>query len=325
MRLRAARVYPPGMSMPRWWPVLGLVVWAALLALLHGRGALDEYALAQLLMTFGPLVTVPLGLSLTPASPDAPDARRLRWLFPPLALGALGLAAVIAVDPAPALRVGLTAPYLLFAAAAALHGLLRLVQRRSLALPELAVDAALASLGVAGVWLLVANADLVLDGFGGLWAMLTAAHFHFAGFGALLYVGLLGRARATVARSSRFSWPYTPLACGLLVALPVLALGISSSRVIERVGVGMYVVLLPWLAALPAPGALPGRAPLAARGRLLLSTACVLLSTTYAGLYGYRGHVPWDISISTMLYVHASVNALGFIGLGLWGWRDMQR
>lgn len=308
--------------MPPWWPVLGLAVWAGLLALVHARGSLDEYALAQLLMTFGPLVTVPLGLSLSPARPDAPDARRLRWLFPPLVLGALGLAAVIAVDPGPALRVGLTAPYLLFAAAAALHGLLRLVQRRSLALPELAVDAALGSLGVAGVWLLVANADLVLDGFGGLWAMLTAAHFHFAGFGALLYVGLLGRARAATGRPS---WPYTPLAAGLLAALPVLALGISSSRVVELVGVGMYVALLPWLAALTAHAALRNRGPLAARGRLLLSAGCVLLSTTYAGLYGYRGHVPWDISIGTMLYVHASVNALGFIGLGLWGWRDMQR
>ena len=85
------------------------------------------------------------------------------------------------------------------------------------------------------------------------------------------------------------------------------------------------VALLPWLALLTMHAALRLRAPLAARARLLLSAACLLLSTTLAGLYGYRGHVPWDISIQTMLYLHASVNALGFVGLGLWGWQGLMR
>lgn len=310
------------MSMPSWWPALGLALWTSVLATLRLRGPLDEYALAQLLMTFGPLVTVPLGLSLTPARSDAAESRRLRWLFPPLALGALGLAAVALLDPGPALRIGLSAPYLLFAALAALHALLRLIERRSLALPELAIDVAIGCLAVAGMWLLVANAGLVLGGFGGLWAMLTAAHFHFAGFGALLYLGLLGRARAAAGRPA---WPYAPLACGLLLALPLLALGIAASRVAELIGVSLYVALLPWLALLTMHAALRLRAPLAARARLLLSAACLLLSTTLAGLYGYRGHVPWDISIQTMLYLHASVNALGFVGLGLWGWQGLMR
>jgi hypothetical protein len=350
------------MSMPPWWPALGLATWAALLAALRLRGPLDEYTLAQLLMTFGPLVTVPLGLSLTPTRPGphtndaaspgtaqvaldaspgtahvpldaspgtahvpldaSPEARRLRWLFPPLALGAFGLAAVALLDPGPALRLGLSVPYLLFTALAALHALLRLIERRSLALSELAIDIAIGCLAVAGMWLLVANADLVLSGFGGLWAMLTAAHFHFAGFGALLYLGLLGRARAGAGRRS---WPFDLLACGLLLALPMLAFGIAASRSAELIGVSLYVVLLPWLALLTMHAALRLRMPLAARGRLLLSAACLLLSTTLAGLYGYRGHVPWDISIHTMLYFHASVNALGFVGLGLWGWHARAR
>ena len=202
------------MSMPSWWPALGLALWTMVLAALRLRGPLDEYALAQLLMTFGPLVTVPLGLSLTPARSDAAESRRLRWLFPPLALGALGLAAVALQDPGPALRIGLSAPYLLFTALAALHALLRLIERRSLALPELVIDVAIGCLAIAGMWLLVANAGLALGGFGGLWAMLTAAHFHFAGFGALLHLGLLGRARAAAGRPAG---PYTPLAGGLLL------------------------------------------------------------------------------------------------------------
>jgi hypothetical protein len=310
------------MSMPPWWPALGLAIWSAVLVALRLRGPLDEYALAQLLMTFGPLVTVPLGLSLTPAAADSPEARRLRWLFPPLALGAIGLALVALLDPGPAPRLALTIPYLLFTALAALHALLRLIQRRSLALPELTIDVAIGCLGVAGMWLLVANADLTLSGFGGLWAMLTAAHFHFAGFGALLLLGLLGRARAAAGRRA---WPFNLLACGLLLALPMLALGIAASRVAELIGVSLYVVLLPWFALLSMHAALRLRLPLVARGRLLLSAACLLLSTTMAGLYGYRGHVPWDISISTMLYLHASVNALGFVGLGLWGWQARTR
>ena len=48
------------MSMPPWWPALGLAIWSAVLVALRLSGPLDEYALAQLLMTFGPLVTVPL-------------------------------------------------------------------------------------------------------------------------------------------------------------------------------------------------------------------------------------------------------------------------
>ena len=44
-----------------------------------------------------------------------------------------------------------------------------------------------------------------------------------------------------------------------------------------------------------------------------------------AGRHGYRGHVPWDTSIQTMLDLHASVNALGFVGLGLWGWQALGR
>ena len=308
------------MFMPPWWPALGLAIWAGLLAALRLHGPLDEYNLAQLLMTFGPLVTVPLGLSLTPTKQDAPDAKRLRWLFPPLALGALGLGLVALLDPGPALRIGLSVPYLLFTLLAALHALLRLIQRRTLALPELAIDVAIGCLAIGGMWLLVANADLTLSGFGGLWAILTAAHFHFAGFGALLYLGLLGRARADAGRPA---WPYTPLACGLLLALPMLAFGIAANRGAELLGVTLYVVLLPWLALLTMHAALRLRFTLAARARLLLSAACLLLSTTLAGLYGYRGHVPWDISIQTMLYLHASVNALGFVGLGLWGWKGL--
>ena len=126
------------MSMPSWWPALGLALWTMVLAALRLRGPLDEYALAQLLMTFGPLVTVPLGLSLTPARSDAAESRRLRWLFPPLALGALGLAAVALQDPGPALRIGLSAPYLLFTALAALHALLR--RQPAGGLPRLQLD-----------------------------------------------------------------------------------------------------------------------------------------------------------------------------------------
>ena len=66
-------------------------------------------------------------------------------------------------------------------------------------------------------------------------------------------------------------------------------------------------------------------AALIAGGLLLSAIGDLLLSTALAGLYGYRGHVPWDISIQTMLYLHASVNALGFVGLGLWGWQARTR
>ena len=92
--------------------------------------------------------------------------------------------------------------------------------------------------------------------------MLTAAHFHFAGFGALLLLGLLGRARAAAGRRA---WPFNLLAGGLLLALPMLALGIAASRVAELIGVSLYVVLLPWFALLSMHAALRLRLPLVAR------------------------------------------------------------
>lgn len=143
-------------------------------------------------------------------------------------------------DLTPPAAATLTAPWLLACGLAALHGLLRLRARRSLALPELALDLALLWLPGAAVWLLVYRGDWVLGGFGGLAAVLTAGHFHAAGFGALVMTGLLGRRLSGASAGARDLYRLAALA--LFLAFPLLAAGIGAGlRPVELAGAALYV------------------------------------------------------------------------------------
>jgi len=207
-------------------------------------------------------------------------------------------------------------PYLLFSGAAALHGLARLAGRSELLHEEVAIDFALLCLPVGAVWMLAYLADATLAGFSGLWVILTAIHFHFAGFGCLLIVGVLGRRLWASRRSTPRAWKLHPfLAWGLMAALPLLAAGIAGSRAIEVVGVGCYVALLPPLAILLIRSATTLGPRRMAQALLVVAGLALLGSTTLAALWGlFR---PSLVPLPTMVRFHGSLNAIGFVGLGL--------
>ncbi|HEX8699992.1 MAG TPA: YndJ family transporter, partial [Myxococcaceae bacterium] len=148
---------------------MGLVLWASLLAWRWGTGAFHEFALAESLFLLSPLVLVPLGLPLSRVPHRAGQRSRLFGVVLALhSLGALGLLPAFAAGLPWQFRAALGVPYLLFSAAAALHGLARLAGRSELLHEEAAIDFALLCLPVGAVWMLAYLAEATLAGFSGL-------------------------------------------------------------------------------------------------------------------------------------------------------------
>lgn len=318
-------------SILTWLPFLGLAAWLAVAAARLG-GVAEEAVLAELVVLSIPLIAAPLALPLTARryrSEGAPLARQIRRFKLYAAVGGLGGVGVVAPavlpDLPPAAAAGLTAPWLVFCALAAVHGLVRLVSRSRLSLPELAIDVGLLALPGAAVWLLVYRGEWVLGGFGGLSALLTAAHFHAAGFGTLVMAGLLGRGLAE-ARLPRARAIHAATTVALLLAFPLLAGGIATGiRAIELAGAGLYVVALPLLAGLQVAAAVHLRdRPGGLRALLGLSAASLVLSTVFAGRFAMQGFYGAAVPIATMLRFHGLVNGLGFLGLGLLAWSHVR-
>jgi hypothetical protein len=311
-------------SLARWTPLLGLVVWAGLVAARAPRLA-DEATLAELLVSFVPLVLVPLVLPLAVAGDMSREPGRwARALALAHAVGALAVAVGVLLPTGGAASLALAGLWLAFTGLAALHGLHRFRTRARLSLAELVIDLALLWLPGAAVWLLVYRGELVLGGFGGLAALLTASHFHAAGFATLMMTGLLGRALAGITAPVA-STIYRLTAPALLLAFPLLAAGIGGAiRPLELAGAGLYAVFLPVLAALQIRAAIGTRGPTLWRGLLVLSALAVLFATAFAARFAMQGFYGAAVPISTMLRYHALVNMLGFLALGLLAWSRLR-
>jgi hypothetical protein len=198
--------------------MVGLLIWAAALALLPA-------SLAARILLLAPLVIVPRLLALLPHRRLV--ARLAGW---PSLVAALPLLAAFASPPGPLAAV-LVVPWLALAAigasAAVLHGLTHLPSiLRPDRWAELGIDVALGFWAVGAIFTIVDR--LGLDtGFSVAIVLLTATHFHFAGFGLLGLASLLARSRP---------WLRTPVA-GLVVGIPVTALGfVLGSDAISAVG-----------------------------------------------------------------------------------------
>lgn len=314
-------------SILSWLPFLGLAAWLAVAGARLG-GVAEEAVLAELVVLSIPLIAAPLALPLTArrdrsdGAPLAQQIRRFKLYAAVGGLGGVGLVAAAALPELPSpIAAALTVPWLLFGALAALHGVVRLVSRSRLSVPELAIDVGLLVLPGGAVWLLLYRGEWVLGGFGGLAALLTAAHFHAAGFGTLVMAGMLGRglAEAKLTRARRI---HAATTVALLLAFPLLAGGIATGiRAIELAGAGLYVLALPVLAMLQVAAALYLRdRPAWLRALLGLSAGSLLLATVFAGRFAAQGFYGAAVPIATMLRVHGLVNGLGFLGLGLLAW-----
>jgi len=278
----------------------GLVVTLALAV-----GGRTRLGLIEVLVLFGCLVVVPLGLPLTISSPD----RLLPWAT---AAAALTLIAAF-VMPTSGSALVLSLPWLAVTATWAARSVRRWCsdanRRRSLVIPTVAV-----------LWLPVAALHIALSRAGVTFGTVPLAlvelggvHFTFAGFGATTLAACL--VAATGARRQ-----FAELAAtAVIIGSSLVGLGHLTVRPLELAGT---VAVTAGVVAMAALGW--NALPRASTRRILLrlSGLAVLAPMAFALAYSWAlttnsVHLPYE----TIAAIHGSLNAVGFVACGLLAWR----
>lgn len=246
----------------------------------------------HLVVGLGMLVIVPLGLSLTPASPVR------RWWLVAAVPGAVSVWL-----PRGALAVVLASVYFAgtlvligFAARFALSSRLRKAS-------DVALVTALVTPSVAGLSLVAERGGWELFGFSLTVLALTVAHFHFAGFAAALVSGLV--AVAVPGRLGTLAALSVPLGTGIVL------IGFFAGDPVELAGamvltIGMWLVGWALLAEIPAADRVT-RALMTVAAAVLVVT--MLLAVSWA--LGHVAETPY-LPLEWMVATHGVANAVGF-------------
>ena len=270
-------------------------------------------AVIQRLLLAGPLIAVPLGLSMV-ADARAWPCKAAVWLQLPFAVG--GVASLYV--PQGAVGVGLAVPWAVETALIALFGLWRLRERGlDLRRPEeLCIDAGLAYLSIGGAWWLIARSGVHTDLFEPLIVQLTPPHFHFAGFAAPLIAGLVGRLIPTDRPRARRA--YALAALSVIAGPPLIALGITLSPLVEVICALILASGLLLLSGLMLFVVLPSLKNPFAWVLMIISSLSLVLTMVLACLYaiGEFNEEVW-LLIPTMAQTHGVANVFGFSLCGL--------
>jgi hypothetical protein len=174
-------------------------------------------------------------------------------------------------------------------------------------------------LAVGGAWYFADRTAMQPFGFDFLIVRLTAAHFHFAGFVLPIAAGLV--LRHAPGRLMKAAAP------GVVAGVPMVAAGITLTRMGSRVEVECVLALLFSLFALAigiGQAALAWKKrtqPVTARALLFVSGVCLTAGMVLAMLYALR---PWcplpSLHLPRMWAWHGSLQAFGFALCGLIGW-----
>ncbi|MBL8610038.1 MAG: YndJ family transporter [Myxococcales bacterium] len=270
--------------------------------------------LARAILGLGAGIVVPLGLAA--GGPREGEAGRplhafARKLASPAAVGLM----VSLVTTDPTLASLACTPWLALSALVALVGLRRLFARlRSPAradLGELALDAGYVYLPVGAAWAFVYRSDASLFGFTGMQALLTANHFHYAGFGACVLVGIVGRRLGPGAGLT-----YRAAAVLTTAAVALVAAGITLSHALEVFAAWALVLGVALTAASLVRVARVASGVV--RALFAISALSGLVAAGFAAHFATGGFAHLDaVALRRMLFFHALVNALGFVGAGL--------
>ncbi len=280
--------------------VAGLLVWI-------GWAVAVRPEWTAVLLLLSPFVIVPLGLRLASvalAGPHAPMLRPLAQVAPLIALSA----AVSFIPDVGPLAAVLTVPWLLFTLIVALLGVRRIMSRRSLLDPAIAVDAGLAFLAVGGAWLTISRAGLNPLGFSDAIVQLTAVHFHYAGFALPFVVGFVARHL-----NRGIAVP-----AAVIAGVPLTAIGITAGGNLEWVAAtfmalaGLATALFLLRVGMKASGA--ARSLTIVAGLALAGGMSMALGWAWAVKFGWN-----YLGLEGMAATHGSLNALGFGLLGLVG------
>lgn len=291
--------------------VLGAVLWVAAAAISSASGVGVD--LVDRLLVLAPLVVVPLGLPLAGVEDRRVEVAHVVSgvaLFGAFVLKDTTTAGAVAASSVWAVASLLTTRTAVVRVLGAMRG------RRDvgIAWPEVARGVALAYLVVAAAFAVQAVAgfdplDLSVE-----IVELTGVHYAFAGFGASLLAG-----RAVEATGpSRAGITAVVLVGG---APPVVAAGfVTRWWGFQVTGALLLLVgtyLTAWL-TFRASAAIPGVA------RLLLRVSSVAIVVPMLLAVSWAANQFWTVpalSIPDMARTHGMLNAFGFVGCGLLGWR----
>jgi len=279
----------------------------------------ESLGLIERLLLLAILVFTPLCIQLT-ATPNRHGGHSLPYrsakILQPFAAAFAVIAFLLPAGP----RAGaLTLPWLLLTVLLALHGLIRFLPRGLARVDEVAIDAGLIYVSVGGVWLFLSRLGARPLGFSPVIVLLTAIHFHYSGFAAPILVGMTGR---RIAESDPSSWStFRPLAVAVILGTPLLAAGITFSRMLETLAALLLAGSLFALSFVVIFDVTPSLD--SALGRLLLRCSggscalAMLVACVYAtgAASGSRA-----LDIPAMARLHGILNGLGFVLCGLAAW-----
>jgi hypothetical protein len=155
-------------------------------------------------------------------------------------------------------------------------------------------------------------------GFGDTIVLLTAVHFHYAGFVVSILAGMAGR--ALVSSTSALRSIFRLAAAGIGMGVPLVALGITFSRVLEVAAVFTLAASLVLLALLGIFGVLPRLRSRLARALLAISAAAAIWTMSLSVMYATGAITGHAITIPQMALAHGAVNAFGLALCGLLAW-----
>lgn len=291
----------------------GLVVWALVAAVAWGvdDARLD---LPAVLLLFGQLVIVPLGLGLLPAGgPPIAVALHRGGRFG-IRAGSVAALAALAV-PRGELSAAVAALYLLPVLAIGVAALVRFATDRGRQVRDVAGVAAIGFLVVGAVFSVIHRQGIAFGGMPEHILQLTAVHFHFTGFG----LGLM--AAALVKRSSTTG----VIGVALLVAgMVVTPIGFLTVPPVQALGALLVVVAL-LVVAVGTVLALGRIGSGAARRLLFVSSVFAWLVGGMAAAYAItEAFGSPAIPLIAMASLHGTFAAIGVVFCGLLGWRLAQ-
>jgi hypothetical protein len=295
--------------------LVGALAWGALLVLLPAEQQTPDLIARLLLLAI--LVFVPLALGLVESSAVAGQVgglRRAIWLQP----FAAATAVAAFMLPAGVLAGALALGWLLFAGIVALLGLVRLFGPALRDPAELCIQVALLWLPAGGFWLAMARFGAHPLGFGDTIVLLTAVHFHYAGFALLILAGLAGRRLRASPRLVRNS--FALVAAGIIVGVPLVALGITFSRELEILAVLLLVSSVLAFALLTLAKVVPLLARRHARVLLAISALSSVATMLLAAGYALGSLAGFALTIPQMVWAPGVLNAVGLVLCGLLAW-----
>lgn len=297
---------------------LGGLVW--LVVVWSSVQDVRSFQWASALLLLAALVLVPLVIALVREPAKGGWTEGLLAVVEYLQLPAAAALMLSAPLPSGWPAAALAAPWIALTFAVAVAGVGRLWQRGGRPRWALARDVGLVFFAVAGAWTFAFRLGLQPLGFSFDIVQLTAVHFHYAGL-------VLPVVTALVLRETRSSRAVFVAMWGVLVGVPLVAVGITATQLGAGHGVELLSALVLGggamaIAIFQVRLARETRWPLAVRVLWVVAGFSLFFGMLLAVLYAARPYVaplPW-LDIPWMRALHGSANALGFAACALVGW-----